>query len=261
MARHRRNPAISQIFRRMRRLTRGYDNDDCNPLHNGEHFVLRVAADYFTGEPVFFDVGANVGEWAELVLDTCGDAIIHAFELVPDTFATLKDRVAENPRVHLNEFGLADHVGVVPVKSILGYSSRSTMVLDYEVDVGTAAEVECDVRTGDSYLQENGLSRVDVLKIDTEGAEPLVLRGFSQALAEKRIGLIQFEYGRVNVLTRFLLADLYEMLEPLGFDIGKLYPNYVDFRPYSPMLENFLGPNYIAVHQQHSGLRSRLAGA
>ncbi len=245
----------------MRRLTRGYDNDDCNPLHNGEHFVLRVAADYFTGVPVIFDVGANVGEWTELALDTCGDAIIHAFELVPDTFAALKDRVADNPRVHLNEFGLADHVGVVPVKSILGYSSRSTMVLDFEVDVGTTAEVECDVRTGDSYLQENGLSRVDVLKIDTEGAEPLVLRGFSQALAEKRIGLIQLEYGRVNVLTRFLLADLYEMLEPLGFDIGKLYPNYVDFRPYSPMLENFLGPNYIAVHQQHSGLRSRLAGA
>ena len=63
------------------------------------------------------------------------------------------------------------------------------------------------------------------------------------------------------MLTRFLLADIYEMLEPLGFDIGKLYPNYVDFSPYSPMLENFLGPNYIAVHQQHSGLRSRLAGA
>jgi hypothetical protein len=135
------------------------------------------------------------------------------------------------------------------------------MVLDFEVDVGTPIEIECDVRTGDSYLQENGLSRVDVLKIDTEGAEPLVLRGFSQALAEKRIGLIQFEYGRVNVLTRFLLADIYEMLEPLDFDIGKLYPNYVDFRPYSPMLETFLGPNYIAVHQKHSGLRSRLADA
>ena len=77
--------------------------------------------------------------------------------------------------------------------------------------------------------------------------EELVLKGFSNALANGMIDVIQFEYGKVNILTRFLLRDIYEMLEGYGYTVGKLYPNYVEFRHYTLDDENFFGPNYVAI--------------
>jgi hypothetical protein len=74
-----------------------------------------------------------------------------------------------------------------------------------------------------------------------------VLRGFEETMGRDAIDIIQFEYGRVNIVTHFLLRDFYEYLEPRGYVIGKIYPGYVDFRPYSVDFEDFRGPNYLAV--------------
>jgi len=38
-----------------------------------------------------------------------------------------------------------------------------------------------------------------------------------------------------------------DSLKPMGYTIGKLYANYIDFREYEQPMEDFLGPNYIAV--------------
>jgi hypothetical protein len=56
--------------------------------------------------------------------------------------------------------------------------------------------------------RRDGDPGIDLLKLDTEGAEHLVLRGFDGALARGRIAAVQFEYGRVNAVTGFLLRDL-----------------------------------------------------
>jgi len=36
--------------------------------------------------------------------------------------------------------------------------------------------------------------------------------------------------------------------------LGKIYPNYVDFREYRFQDEDFLGPNYLAVHSSLESL-------
>ena len=86
-------------------------------------------------------------------------------------------------------------------------------------------------------------------KIDVEGGEHLVLKGFDDY---DNITVIQFEYGLHNIYSRFLLRDFYELLS--DFEIGKLYPNGVDFRPYHASDEDFLGPNYVAVNRRASDL-------
>jgi len=58
--------------------------------------------------------------------------------------------------------------------------------------------------------------------------------------------LVQFEYGRVNILTHFLLRDFYELFARFGYVVGKIYPDHVDFRSYDLGDEDFLGPNYFA---------------
>ncbi len=43
------------------------------------------------------------------------------------------------------------------------------------------------------------------------------------------------------------LADFYELLEPAGFTIGKIYPTRVDWRAYTPRDERFLRANFLAT--------------
>lgn len=95
-------------------------------------------------------------------------------------------------------------------------------------------------------MRDNGIERIDLLKIDVEDAEHLVLEGFGEALGTK-IDAIQFEYGRVNIITHFLLRDFYQILEARNYLVGKLFSNHVDFRSYDLTDEDFVGPNYVAV--------------
>ena len=65
---------------------------------------------------------------------------------------------------------------------------------------------QVEVQTGDAYCTRHRIERIDLLKIDVEGAEHLVLRGFERMLHERRIEVIQFEYGLANIYTHHLFA-------------------------------------------------------
>jgi Methyltransferase FkbM domain len=93
------------------------------------------------------------------------------------------------------------------------------------------------------------------LKVDVEGAEGAVLQGFKTALAERRIDVVQFEYGFQNIFSRFLLLDFYRLLEPHGYAVGKLYPDGVCFKSWEPKDEDFYGPNYVAVLTERADIR------
>ncbi|KAG2436159.1 hypothetical protein HYH02_011663 [Chlamydomonas schloesseri] len=53
---------------------------------------------------------------------------------------------------------------------------------------------DVDVTTVDDYVRRNGIERVDVLKIDTEGFDPAVLAGAYETLRQRRVEVLVFEY-------------------------------------------------------------------
>lgn len=75
-----------------------------------------------------------------------------------------------------------------------------------------------------------------------------------------QVDVIQFEYGRANLVNRFFLSDFYEFFDTKKYAIGKLFPNYVEFAEYSHAQENFLGPNYVAVKRPLTSLIKTLSG-
>jgi FkbM family methyltransferase len=81
--------------------------------------------------------------------------------------------------------------------------------------------VECT--TIDMIMNKFGLSRIDFLKIDTEGHDLAVLRGARNALAEQKIRLIQFEFIAANIATRVAMRDFFDILS--GYDIYRLCLN------------------------------------
>lgn len=199
------------------------------------------------------DVGANIGEWMLAACRELPGTRVHAFEIVPATFAQLVAAVGPfSGHVSCHPFGLGCREGEVTMHFAPDSPTTASMlrsVIDLaSSDQGFAGitEVQGHVRRGDDVLEEQGIASVDLLKIDVEGAEMDVLAGFETAFAARRINLVQFEYGRANLTTRIFLADFYAYFTARGFVLGKLYPEGVAFKPYDVDDEDFTGPNYVA---------------
>jgi FkbM family methyltransferase len=254
----------SRVLRRIDRMCVGfheaYENYNYDFHANGESFVLeKIASQLRVG--TVLDVGANVGDWTTMAAGKLPGATIHAFEIVPETFEAMRARCAGSPTVRAYPFGLSDVPGEVVVYCAKDLSAVATCVPDItrmflKVEPGT---VKSRVTTGDLFCAEIGVDRIDFLKLDVEGFEPQVLRGFRGKLEAGDIRVIQFEYGYVNVLVKFLLKDFYDLLTPYGMKIGKIFPEHVEFRDYDLREENFLGPNYLAVHASETELLRDLA--
>ena len=76
----------------------------------------------------------------------------------------------------------------------------------------------------------------------------------------KSIRLIQFEYGIFNISSKDLLIDYFNLLTPLGFKIGKIFPRGVEFFDYHFSREDFRGNNYVAVKEEEKSLIDDLSG-
>jgi hypothetical protein len=66
-------------------------------------------------------------------------------------------------------------------------------------------------------MLERGIDQIDILKIDVEGAENRVLKGFCARFSDRRITLIQFMYGHRNIFSHFLLLNFCCLLRDMGF--------------------------------------------
>lgn len=221
---------------------------------NGEQTLL----DRISPLPIktVFDVGANVGEWSLHALEKFPRAELHAFEIVPSTFEQLRRRLPRDPRVNLNPFGLSDDIGRVGVNLYSSNLISSMFPLDEEVPVD---RIECPVERGADYAAGRAIDRIDLLKIDVEGAEGKVLAGFEPMISQGCIRLIQFEYNRGALLGDFLLKHAYAFFSRFGYRLGKLTPRGVQFHPYHVAYENFAGPNYVACRENDAALIGMIA--
>lgn len=246
LPRNRRRLFVRRLAGFAHRLYLAYENFDYDPATNGEYEILRKIAT-IEPDPVVFDVGANTGGWALAAAVIVPNARIHCFELAGRLARELRANVAVQKRISVNEFGLAEREADVEF-TFYPNTTVFTSMYDYPHDTVSVRD-RGHVRTGDAYMLENGIDRISLLKLDVEGAEPLVLKGLSRALEQGRIDSVQFEYGRINLAAGFLLRDFYALFERHGFAVGKVYPTYVEFREYHPLHEDLLGPNFLAVRK------------
>lgn len=118
------------------------------------------------------------------------------------------------------------------------------------------------VTTLDKYCADNNIERIDLLKIDVEGAEHLVLKGSTRMLSEKRIRVIQFEYGYSSGDNHYLIRDFYDLLKSYGYVLGPLKYNGVWFMDFDYGMNNFnSGPNYVAVLENEKDIINKIGGA
>lgn len=213
-------------------------------LHGETWLQQRMAGQFKT----IFDVGSNIGEWTRMARSHHPDADIHTFEIMPDTFRKMLNNIPLDPNIFPNSFGLSNVAGSVDLKYTPDYDAVTTSVLNLRLDGHIMRKGL--THTGDDYVASRDIKQIDYLKIDTEGAEEKVFKGFDETFKSGKIKMLQFEYGNVCILTKWLLMDSYVFLNPRGFKLGKLCNGQIEFHEYTLIHENFIGPDYVAVHEE-----------
>jgi FkbM family methyltransferase len=168
------------------------------------------------------DVGANIGLWAMAAAKRSGNAgNVHAFEPVPHSFDLLRENFALNglDSSCCRQLALADRSGTSVIYAASNGNCGAARLLKLD---GVDTPVETTLVTLDHYCEKHGISRVDFMKVDVEGAEILVFRGGRSLLSGPDAPAIMFEVSK-KLLRGF--ADpvaLKSVLYDYGYDIYRL---------------------------------------
>lgn len=163
---------------------------------------------------VAVDIGGNLGEWmAPLAAAVGPEGRVYAFEPVP----VLADALAKTARlnghgatVEIVRSAVSDATGEAPFNVTMAAGGDGALS---GLSSGGGATVP--TITLDDFMAERGLGRLDLIKIDVEGAERRVLEGARRTLETCKPRLV-FESGHESAGDRAAIADL---LDGAGYDL------------------------------------------
>jgi FkbM family methyltransferase len=191
-------------------LLREYVADEYEP------FTVEIFERSIRPGATVLDIGAGVGYFTLIAGERVGKTgKVYAFEPVPETFELL----AQNVQVNRLET-------VTPVRKAVGESDGQTALFVAELPEQSGLyQVPSDrlnrVTVADCVSIDDFLSaeNVDVVKIDTEGFEPQVLRGMTRTLLNSPGSPVLFvELNPVGLRRGGLEPqDLLEQLRAMGF--------------------------------------------
>ncbi len=153
--------------------------------------VVHVLRKYLTVGSVFVDIGANVG-WHSAV----GSSIVgpggrvYSIEPNPDNARLIAHTIQRNDltNVELLPFALSERTGFAAFRSAIGSNGGFAWGNDPSF-IDPAVTIVPTVRFDDLDI-----AHVDVIKMDVEGAEPMVMRG-AVKMIERDHPVIIFEFS------------------------------------------------------------------
>ena len=160
------------------------------------------------------DIGAHVGYYSRRYAKKLGkNGRIFAFEPHPRTFATLQHNVKRTPQVTAVQLALAEKEGTAELHDYLMMSASGSLHYDesmvalqksqtQQTDIAprigqTFMAQTFTVRTTpiDTFLAQQGIEKVDLVKMDIEGAEIGALRGMQRTIANSPNLVLVMEYN------------------------------------------------------------------
>jgi len=224
---------------------------------NGEDlFIENTLADLLKADakPVFFDVGANIGDFSLELRKRFPQAEIHSFEPVKTTY-NLLEQAAAGKQIQLHNIGFSNSMGKGELFNTVSKDNNTIAsaykdvfheIFKMDEELGV---IEFEMDTIDNFCLSNGIKEIDFLKLDVEGHEFSVLQGAVNMLSNNHIKIIQFEFNSHNVHSRVFLRDFYLLLA--GFDFYRIFRNgIIKLGPYSHLNEIFTLQNIVAIRTE-----------
>jgi FkbM family methyltransferase len=205
----------------------GYEIKHKNPdPYEVQQSIIKIS------DPVILDVGAHVGLVTRKYRQLFPHAIIHSFEPFPPSYEKLKDRVgANNANTQTHNLALCDKNGSINFNVNSSAATNSILPTDPKGSkfwsrglLETQQHLQVSTTTIDSFCEEQKIKKIDILKLDVQGAEFLVLSGAKHMLAQHLISVIYLEIlmaptyaGQRN------LFEYINLLAPLGYNFFDFY--------------------------------------
>jgi FkbM family methyltransferase len=190
-----------------------------------------------------FDIGANIGAWSLLLSAKVGaHGCVVACEPCRQSYSALAKNISVNhlKNVTMLDVALSEAPGTAPLYHDID-ATRNSLGPTRE----KAGEFET-IRsiTLDAAVRDLQISRVDFLKIDVEGAEPLVLRGARQTIEEFKPAIL-FEINAPAMKALGLPHDTsWKILREHGYEFYSLESGHLVPEASCPP-----GGNIWAIHK------------
>ena len=173
---------------------------------------------------VTFDVGAYVGFFTLLAAHANSNARVFAFEPMKAIYQRLVQHVELNSLQNVTatfgavgtEEGEAEFFHV----ECFDLPTSSSLSFEFAKDTENLTSTKVKVFQLDKFAQENGVEKVDLMKVDTETTEPDVLIGAKGLLGKHQPDIFcEVLAGRAEG------GKLKEILAPFGYDFYLLTPD------------------------------------
>jgi len=185
-------------------------------------------------EMVFADIGANQGEFTLFAAKRLTRGQVLAFEPQETIFALLSENIALNgfENTSLHNIALADASGVVDLympsepdhpgrPAFVDLPNEGVAMIMPEggrgLKVGSAR-----IETFDTVFAATDLARLDVIKIDVEGAELAVLRGARRTIEDHKPHIFMELNRETTGASGYAITDLHTFLLDLGYMIYRI---------------------------------------
>ena len=209
--------------------------NNCNPKTNGEEkFFMNIKNKI----NIIFDIGCRSD--SEF---TIFEGEVHYFDPVNEFIENLSKQPNKNRTSYFNNFGLGNEN-----KELYYYPSYQSFYdrVNSCTKSDDSNKILLNIKKAKDYVIEKNIKNIDFIKIDTEGYEHNVLKGFEEYL--QNVKIIQFEYGGTFLDNNTKLIDVVNYLEKLGFHKFSYLASY-GVEPIKHLNDHYQYCNIVCVNK------------
>lgn len=232
-----------QFFKCLQRCL-GFNNYE-SFIKSGEQWLIKNLNEIQNRKnTVFFDVGANKGDFTKLILKYHPNATVFAFE--PNK--KLINNFPKSDRIKLFNIALGNEI---KKEDMVFYNDtcKSTIIYDVHEQLYRSKKhyiEKIDILTIDFIKNSEKIDTIDFLKIDVEGYEYEVLLGAMNSIENNEISIIQFEFNIMNLFRKIRFLDFKNLLK--NYKFFRLLPDgLLEVNDYLPDCEVYEYQNIICL--------------
>jgi FkbM family methyltransferase len=163
---------------------------------------------------IIFDIGGNIGITAVYLASIFPDSKIYSFEPLPDNYEILKKNIQQYHNIKAFNIGLGSKNGNFEVylsDDIENFGGVSF----YPDPIGNKSDshILCEVKNINEVIEKLNIKSIDLIKIDTEGAEYDILTALQKRILRNTSWITGELHGNQDF-------ELLHYLNNLGFSIS-----------------------------------------
>jgi FkbM family methyltransferase len=228
------NPRLKTQIRRLKLGEQTFEVFDDEMSRNYDDLtpVSRILEKLpINGNPVIFDVGANIGITALAFSTQFGNGCrVVAFEPHPLNYERLKKNIELDldvgSRIETFPFGLSDrrercYLSIPTSEQHARYDPTHNQINSglYSVKGKGSERFECELVTLDEFVSSHAIPRIDFIKIDVEGVEFEVLLGGESTIGQHRPSMLLEYNDLTRALSNYPFENYLSFFARYGYDV------------------------------------------